>query len=402
LAVNGNPAIGSNYDLDTLFDTYAEEIWLRNEQLFRADGVISRKHWRGSDGGVVRKPLSYLRESLQSDYPVRSILNAFSPYIAGLPIPGLVDHGASKVAETAFEQVETTSEPFFQFINFLDAHHNYRNVRQFDQTIHDVDNTWESSIPEDWAILFSQNIDEHETYVRNRRQLYAAAIEYLDRLVADHIERVQAHTDGETTVIVTADHGENLGYPEDDRMVHHKSSMTESLLHVPFEIINPPDGYDSPETGMFSQLELGGLLDGFEKGKTPDVFADRIPAERIGSFQKESFERNVNRAEGFDLSDDEIDEAHAFFDRVIRVVYDGTDKYQWDSLGTRSRYRLDIEKPCWQELDEELSEIPEFALELFDVDIETVTAETRGDADTHETGALDAKTREQLSELGYL
>jgi arylsulfatase A-like enzyme len=246
------------------------------------------------------------------------------------PLPALLDDGAKVISRTALTQLTGTTGPFFQFINFMDAHGPLQHVLGYDRDLHTAPNSWASSDYDKWKVVNS--IENHEEYLERYRGLYAASIDYLDRKVSRFIKEVQKTTSQETTFVITADHGENLGFPEDNHLLDHTSSLTEALLHVPFLIVNPPCGYDPIESEYFSQLDLGKLITGMIGGETPDVFADRIPAEVVGKTA------GVSPKDG----------KEKWWDRMVRCVYDGTTKYEWDSLDNEFQYELDSQRPCWQ------------------------------------------------------
>ena len=193
---------------------------------------------------------------------------------------------------------------------------------------------------------------EHEEYWRKRRATYAAAIEYLDRQVYRFIERLLNESDYETTVIITSDHGENLGSRSDNYLANHKSGLTEALLHVPLSIINPPLGYASVETEYFSHLELGRLVTALAEEETPNVFADRIPAEIIGL------------SAGPEPSSD-----REWWDRMLRCAYDDQTKLVWDSLGGSQSYELDTTRPSWQRSASNDRAVPQWTGEFFQSEI---------------------------------
>jgi hypothetical protein len=69
------------------------------------------------------------------------------------------------------------------------------------------------------------------------RQLYAGAIRYLDDWIADLLEALDASGAlAETTVIITADHGENLG---EGGLITHALSLDDRLIRVPFVAAGP-------------------------------------------------------------------------------------------------------------------------------------------------------------------
>jgi arylsulfatase A-like enzyme len=212
--------------------------------------------------------------------------------------------------------------------------------------------------------------------------------------VAKYIKEIDKITDRETTFIVTSDHGENLAYPDDNDLLHHKSSMTESLLHVPFEIINPPTGYDDTESGLFSHLQLKQLFKGFENETAPDVFTNRVPAERIGTIKLADLLDIVDR---FDLNDNQLTKKHNFLDRCIRCVYEKDVKYEWDSYGNTLKYQIDGESS--QEMVDDETQIPQFCKSLFDSSISEVERRKRSE-DSKESP--DDEAKERLKKLGYL
>jgi len=107
--------------------------------------------------------------------------------------------------------------------------------------------------------------------LNTRREFYAASVDYLDRLVSSLIEDIRESSDRPVTFIITSDHGENNGFPHEDYLIDHKSSLSESLLHVPLEII-----IDAPEDVEFKQrfvshLSLPDLVTALAQGTMPDV-----------------------------------------------------------------------------------------------------------------------------------
>jgi hypothetical protein len=149
-------------------------------------------------------------------------------------------------------------------------------------------------------------------------------------------------------------------------------------------VLNAPDGWQAVDESRYvSHLALGELLVGLANGDVPDVTADRIPAERIGS----------------NVPDSASDAERAEWDRMLRVVYGGQTKYQWDSQGDRRRYDLDPDRPNWQE--ETAGEVPVSDLEsaFFDGPLDEYKQRAREGAAGVD---VDEATAERLEDLGYL
>jgi len=389
IGVSANTFAGSPFGFDKMFDEFADISWTRRFP----DGMDAREFVTLSDATGLDFYRDFFETAISHDYPLRTMGNAalaqLDMVFSRLPFPKVLDDGASAVLKTALDRANGSSEPFFTLINLMDAHTPHQPIRQYDRSIGHVPSDWSSLGDLNQWEISRHGIDGHEESVENFRRLYAASIEYLDRQVASFVRRLRASTDRETTVVLTADHGENLGYPADDGLFGHNSSLSEGLLHVPLALINPPDGYAARETDYVSQIELGTLVAGIAHGRTPDVFAERIAAERIGT-------TNVPAVD---------DGEQAYWRRMLRCAYEGDSKFVWDSFDECIKYELDPTKPCWQRpmAGENAVVPPSWATAFFDGEIAAYERESGGADGTLEryTDVTDA-TRSRLEELGYL
>lgn len=272
------------------------------------------------------------------------------------------------------------------FANFMDAHAPHQHTRRYDRSLHDASNTWSSRDWDKWDVNLGgeDGLKSVRSDVETHRELYAASIDYLDRVVDKFIDDLQSKSDEEVTIVITADHGENLGYPEDNYLFGHDASLSEGLLHVPLLVVNPPKGYPEAVDGYVSHLQLGALLVGLANGETPDVTSDRIPAELVGSTNA-------------DPPEDE-----EYWTRMLRAVYTDHDwpaKTVWDSIGNSERYRLDPSRPCWQELVNPDADYTDLEAEFFEDSIERAqsTAKRAG-----EERDVSEATQDRLEDLGYM
>jgi arylsulfatase A-like enzyme len=386
--VSANPYANSTYGFDAFFDEFVDV----DDYSRYPDGLDVREF---VDGSGDPSYLSFLRASLGHDRRLESLANGVLSVTTRLseplPVPRLFDHGAKVVRRETVRAAEDLPEPFFGFLNFMDAHTPLQHVRGFDRDLHDVPNTWMCTTDRynPWDVV--EDLEGHEQYLEYRRALYAAAVDYLDRQVAALIEDVRAATDRETTFLVTADHGENLGTPEDRNLVMHKGSLTEGLLHVPFCVVGapgPPDAFDraarDDDRPYLSHLALPAVIRAAAAGDPlpTAAFTRRAPAEVVG----------LNG-----LTDaSEIDD-YERWDRMIRAAYDGSTKVVWDSLGAVDEYRIDFDTPSVDRHVGEPDAPPPWATDLFDVGIDEYKAGvSAGDA------AVDDATRDRLRDLGYV
>lgn len=132
------------------------------------------------------------------------------------------------------------------------------------------------------ALARGEALDPHDA--ETIRALYAAEVAYQDRRFGEILDRLAAAVDlDRTVVVVTADHGENLG---DGLRWDHAFAVNEALVHVPLAIRFParfPKGARvAGQCGLVdvapTLLELLGLdpLDGSEgRSLLPDRFVPR-------------------------------------------------------------------------------------------------------------------------------
>jgi arylsulfatase A-like enzyme len=382
LGASANVYASDAFGFDGLFDAYRSVSPDR-----RFPGGLDAERWgQGADETGLARYLAFLRSALAHDQPLSSVANGIlveiDDWLADVPFEKPLDDGANIVAREARSLISAASEPFVLFTNFMDVHGPLTPVRAYDSNLYEAPPSWSSGAFDGRAVEHG-NIDTIRDDIEHHRDLYAAATEYLDRVVTDLIDWIQTNTGQETTVVVTADHGENLGYEADRRLFAHRSGLTEGLLHVPLILINPP-GETVQIDDYVSHLRLGELVTGLANGTVPDVSDNVIPAERIG------FNIPVN-PNATSLRDP---------DRAIRVAYQGKLKYQWDSLGNRRRYRLDPGLPSWQELGSEAVEIEEYETSLFNIPI--TEYRNRVETSTEDrTPAVDEDVAERLADLGY-
>ena len=386
LGVSANAFAGSPFGFDEMFDEFTDVSWTRRFP----QGMDAEEYATKTDAEGLSFYIEFLKTALAHEHTLQTIANAALAQLdislfSRLPLPKLLDDGASAVLQEAERLVDQNGSPFFLFINLMDAHVPHHNIWGYDQSIHSVPNTW-SSITEldEWRVMLD-GVDSYREDVEYFRQLYAASIDYLDRKVAAFIDRIQEVTADETTFVITADHGENLGFREDGGLFEHKSSLTEGLLHVPMSIVNPPAGYASHESAYMSQLELGMLIGGLARGETPDVFGDRIAAERIGT-----------TIYGVEMAEEE----RRYWGRMLRCVYEDNSKIVWDSLGDATKYEIASHQPCWQKPHRKDVSPPSWVDDFFEEDITTYKQHV--DTSGRFKDGLDDFTRDRLEDLGYL
>jgi len=381
LGTSANVWAGSSFGFDDLFDDFSD---ISPDRRF-PDGIDVAMFGQRCDETGIGRQAAFARAACSHDHPLASLANGvlvqLDDWFDRLPVANPFDDGASIIAREARSQVSASTEPFALFANFMDAHGPLSHVRGYDRSLHDAPLTWTSEMK-----TLSDAIDrDDQTEINRYTGLYAAAIDYLDRQVCDLVDWIYEATDHETTIVVTSDHGDELGTDADEgRWGHVDSSLSEGLLHVPLLVLNAPDGWQAVnESRYVSHLSLRELLVGLASDGVPDVTADRITAERIGHSGSLA---TVSEKRGTES------------DRLLRAVYEDERKFVWDSQGGRDVYRLDPDRPCWQTKTDETFDPGEF-VEFFNDD---PTEVKRRAVDADPETMIDEATMDRLNELGYV
>lgn len=375
IGTSTNLFAGPSFHFDSLFD----EFWNASRNGLFIGGMSIEEFSQTNPSEGIQKYREFISEAYQKRCLLRSILNGASVKINDaverVSLPRLWDYGAGAMIRGSLDRLPD-EEPFFFFANFMEAHSPYLPSGKYDSSFYDIPRGWSGEAKE-WEI--NKNPDEYVNIIKNRRDVYAASIDYLDQRVSSFIEELIQKTEGETTVFVTADHGESLAFEAEDYIWGHQGSLSHSLLHVPFVAINLPEKYmDSLDCSNFSHLDLGDLISSVAKDEPLHIQPrEWVPAERIGygpSTEPEDFE---------------------YWDRAIRCVYHDKYRYEWDSIGGKFKYEI-IGDSIENKISEN-AEIPDGAVKQFDAEIEEYKTST-----SNSRSELNESTKQNLSELGYL
>jgi hypothetical protein len=374
IGLSANSFLSARFGFDTLFDEF-DSLHGNEELLF--GGIDSISFIEGSDRTGVRQYLDYLRYARSESALLPSLVNAAYMKLnnAGLslPIPRIGDYGARAVLRAALNR-SPTDEPFFLFANLIDAHAPHEVLRGYDT---DVSTTWTSREHDVWEVNL-RGVEEFPEYTETFEELYRCSVRYLDERVCSFVDDLQARTDGNTTVIVTADHGEEMG-KAGERTLGHKLPSA-AVSHVPLEVINPPPAWEADEgtdDDVVSLLDVGALVRGIAADERVDLSRDVAPVERIGDPSPP-------------------DERTAFWDRGIRAVFAPDEAFEWDTEGARTRY--EVSKSAQRLVGRDV-DIPEWCHAEFEIDIEETAAAGASGADLDD---VDDDTRRRLENLGYM
>lgn len=156
-------------------------------------------------------------------------------------------------------------QPFFVFMNYMDTHRCYKprpelqekhlgrrlSYRELVELNEEVAATWPFEEKKANEVLDEEDVDDV-------RGLYAGEVETVD----EHLQRIYGMLEehdvlDDTLVIITSDHGENLGEvgKMDRKRMGHESSVSEGVLQVPLVVAHPEiDEYKVSEPVSLTRL----------------------------------------------------------------------------------------------------------------------------------------------------
>jgi phosphoglycerol transferase MdoB-like AlkP superfamily enzyme len=298
-------------------------------------------------------------------------------------VPGLIDDGCKSISKKSLSIAEEQEDDLFMFINMMEAHLPHRLFRGMDRAQFDLPSSWNSNTFDYWAYNESERheLERYDEDLTRFREFYAAAIDYLDRQVSTLIEGLEKTLDDEVVTIITADHGENLGGEHDRYLMEHTGSLTEGLLHVPFEIVNSPielSGTDS----FFSLCELPNLVTAIINEEDYTLGTTNVSAEVFG--------------EGLHLDSKESE----YWNRAIRCTYDAGTKFEWDTLGNRYRVAVSNDGSSTEKILEEDVEINDELKHQFKIELQSYKGNLS--QSTTQGREISDTTESRLRELGYI
>ena len=264
---------------------------------------------------------------------------------------GQGDSGArhtNKQIYAALRRLQTEGQPFFMFVHYVEPHAPYRPPRKYNRYLPDGVSLREAKqVNQDrWKYLANiVSMDERDFEILTA--LYDGEITYLDTRIAEVLGWLEeSGILDRTMVIITADHGENVG---DHQMMGHAYCLYDTLLHVPL-IIHYPGGTTAPGR-VEHQVQTLDLL--------PTILA------MLGDTSSETY----RSLQGYDLLSSTrrdftiAEQAHpdlttfhkrfpgadvSRYDRALKMVRTDLYKYIWASDGNHELYDLqaDPDEQC--------------------------------------------------------
>ena len=235
------------------------------------------------------------------------------------------------------------SQPFFAFLNYMEAHAPYIPPGSYRRRIMESEDDVKRSYAVDnravsrWAYCFGLHEYEQDD-LELLRAVYDSTLLELDELFERLIGRLEREGLLENTIVVlTADHGEQLG---EHRLIDHQYALYDTMLRVPLIVHYParlaPGRDDSPVStfDLFpTLLELAGLEppEGLRSQAVSllDPAQDRVRLAEYPTPFEEGFRKVLPFHPDFDPTP---------WSRRLRALYTGEEKFICSSDGRHELY----------------------------------------------------------------
>ncbi len=314
---------------------------------------------------------------------------------------GEQDSGAAYInrrVSTSLRRLQREQAPFFMFIHYEDTHAPYRLPRRFARFLPErVRLETALKVNQDpWKYLIDPDSMGKEDF-QTLLALYDSELYYVDSRIGQVLDWLQAMGMlDRTMVIVTADHGENLG---DHGMMAHKYCLYDTLLHVPL-IIHYPKGTVAPRR-VSHQVQTLDLLPTILSllGETDSETLHALQGYDLLSSYRRDFtiaeqsrpdlSKFYARFPGVDVSR---------FDRELAMIRDNRWKFIWASDGKHELYDYTADPA---EHDNLIEAMPHVATE-YHKRLEGWRGGMVQAALAEEAPEFDQEVVERLRALGYL
>jgi arylsulfatase A-like enzyme len=245
------------------------------------------------------------------------------------------DAGAGHALDALSAWLAESDRPFFAFLNLMEAHWPYRppsgfggfsagearravdllaRLGQFKRFTLEAYFGRAALGPDELAIL---------------RRLYAGEVGYLERRLAELLDRLAAAGRLDSTVVViVADHGEQLG---EHGLYGHGSSLYEQLLNVPLLVLGPEEltGRGVEGARVSTQRLYDAMLGWASCEAVPLAGDGPVLADREGMWYQPVVQRMPDAAR-----------RKVELQATSWAIYDGDWKYVHDELGRETLYDL--------------------------------------------------------------
>jgi arylsulfatase A-like enzyme len=332
-------AIREHQYLDDRFPTLAEKL---GEQGYHTV-AFARKSYLSRESGLARG----FHQFFDLFFPLKeSALLEVWKWIRG-PLPSR-DKGAALIVSTAKDWLERSGDRrFFAFFNFNEPHNDLAPPSPYFETYlgHRTETGWgRTRFPDILSYnLGATEYSEEELAIFN--DLYDAEVAYQDYRMGQLFDFMRNKGFLEDTLlIITADHGENLG---DHDLMGHDFSLHETLIRVPLIVRFPGGSGAHAVIDWPVEIRLLGRLIDLLVARPPQAhplseeeLVEALTGTRTGGAIIAELYRPSYDLQAWNASPRKGD-----FERRLKCILDDRQKYIWSSDGREEWYDLAAD-PC--------------------------------------------------------
>jgi hypothetical protein len=243
------PEYGFNEPFDEFYETRGELFGGGLRVSEKLSGISSGKSRVGKFTALLREALTHDRRLASfGNISSKAALSVLGEYVSLPWVHSFAPHKNTRTIRQIVDDAAETDDPFFVFSNYMRTHRDFypewRQQRQeFGKILSHsrINELNELADPLDFVRRVADD-SVNESQLVDLRSLYRGTVrsadDELSKLLSDLRQRDILD---ETLLVVTADHGENLGERDrrGRRRMGHQMSMSEHLLSVPLVVYNP-------------------------------------------------------------------------------------------------------------------------------------------------------------------
>jgi arylsulfatase A-like enzyme len=313
-----NPFLSKHFNYDRGFDEFKD---YQNPLMGLATKIFPR-------GIELSDPkLRFIDEHLH----VTSIIKTAYQMIEGSPRPYV---SADVITDDAIDWLDRIDQPFFGWVHYMDVHHPCFPPEEYRDQF-GVEEVSQSDVGDWYSKLIRSPDTLSQREIKRLRQLYAAAIVYVDAQIDRLIDCLEKQRVLEDTLIVfTSDHGELFG---EHGEYGKPARMYDELLHVPLFVLNGDEQLSAVTDNLVSLLDLPPLMHDQLNITVPDSYEGirlRTDSPRENVMAEHQVEEDVivaARSNDFLYEVDEITSEHRLYD-----VQDGNFRQVTSEQGTEA------------------------------------------------------------------
>lgn len=259
-----------------------------------------------------------------------------------------------KIVEKSQDFIDDGEEPFFLFLNLMDAHEPYFPPEEYLEEHDCADPSNACQNPTDF------HAGRRDADFEEIGKLYDASVDYLDDQLGRLFQYLEDRGEWEDTVVIlVSDHGQLLG---EEGLYGHQYSVAEPLVSVPLMVKGGGDGEVEQQVELKELYDITlaetGIDEGYSPGTRyamggydfPDVQRPRIPKDRWKEFYRRHEFARLHKGR-VTRSENEAGEAETNFQEFEDLDGEEKEKLQ------RKLESIDWEEDEGTQLDEKDEEI---------------------------------------------